>query len=151
MRIEIEVGVGQPDGAENPLYLGHALGARQRRVDLEGLVQRVDDLPARIERRAGVLIDVLKILGDLPALALGQPADLTAQEADLAGRRRIDAHHRLAEGGFAAAALADEPEALAARDAEADAVDRHDPRRRGAAEDPALAQREALAHADALQ
>ena len=66
VRVEIEVSVGQPDRLENPLHLGRALGLRQLRVDLQRLVQRVDDLPARIERRAGVLVDVLQILGDFP-------------------------------------------------------------------------------------
>src|SRR5205085_420740 len=64
VRIEVEVGVRQADRGEDRPHLLLALGPREPRVDLERLVQRVDDFPARIERGARVLIDVLEVSGD---------------------------------------------------------------------------------------
>src|SRR5919108_1944648 len=92
-------------------------------MDLQRLVQEMQNLPARVERGARVLVDVLEILRHRAALARGQPSDLAAGEADIARRRRVDAHHRLAERRLAAAALAHEAERLPRLDAQRDAVD----------------------------
>src|ERR687892_161629 len=109
VRVEVEVGAGEPDGGEDRAHLLLPLGPREPRVDLQRLVQQVDDLPARVERRAGVLVDVLEVFGDRAALARGQAPDLAAGEADVAGGRGVDAHHRLAERPLAPTAFADEP------------------------------------------
>src|SRR5262249_53817739 len=121
---EIQVRVRQPDGGQDRAHLALALLAREPRVDAQGLVQRVHDLPARIERRAGILVDVLEVFRHRAALATREAADLAPGEADVARRRRIDAHHGLAESRLAAAALADEAERLAGRHRQRDAVHR---------------------------
>jgi hypothetical protein len=95
-------------------------------VDLERLVEQPPDLPARVERCAGILVHVLKMPGDCSPLAPSQPADLPSPEADLARRRAVDAHHRLAERRLAASALADEAERLARPHRERHAVHRPD-------------------------
>src|SRR4029453_6664694 len=58
-----------------------------------------------------------------------QAADLPAGEADVAAGRGVDAHHRLAKGRLAAAALADQTQCLARLHREGDAVDCSDPPR----------------------
>ena len=78
VRIEVEVRVGQPDRREDRPHLALALGPRERRVDLQRLVERVDDLPARVERRPRVLVDVLEILGDRRRSRRGRRPDLPA-------------------------------------------------------------------------
>src|SRR5262249_50503453 len=123
VRIEIEMGVGEADRAQDLLDAAIALVARQRRVDHQGLVERATDLPARIERGAGVLVDVLQIAGDIAALARGQPPDLAPVEADRPRRRRVDAHHGLAQRRLPAPALADEPDRLARPHRERHTVD----------------------------
>src|SRR5437870_2473985 len=109
---------GQPDGAQDRLYLVLALGAREPCVDLERLVQRAGDLPPRIEGGAGILVDVLQILGDPAPVPSRQPADLASLEPDRPRRRGVDAHHGLAERGLPAPALPDQAERLAATDDE---------------------------------
>src|SRR5262249_51066244 len=78
---------------------------------------------------AGMLVDVLEISGDSPALALREPADLAAEKADFAVRRRVDAHHRLAQRRFPASALPDETERFARPHLERDAIHRVEPAR----------------------
>jgi hypothetical protein len=59
VRIEVEMRVGQADRLQHRLDLALALRPRQRRVDLERLVEQPPDLPARVERCAGILVHVL--------------------------------------------------------------------------------------------
>jgi hypothetical protein len=59
VRVEIQVRAGQADRGEDRAHLLLALNSGEPRVDLQRLVQRVNDLPARVERGAGVLVDVL--------------------------------------------------------------------------------------------
>src|SRR5262249_21029012 len=111
--IEIEVRVGKPDRGEDRTHLPLALDSREPRVDFQGLVQRVDDLPARVQRPAGVLVHVLQVFRDSTALAPRQLSDLATGEAEVARARRVDAHHGLAERRLPATGLADEAERLA--------------------------------------
>src|SRR5262249_4068899 len=127
VRIEIQVRSGQADGGEDHPHLVLTLATGQARVDLQRLVQRVDDLPARVERCAGVLVHILEISGDRPALTRGQATDLPAGEADVAGRRAMDAHDGLAQRRLAAAALADEAQGLSRPHGERHAVDGTEP------------------------
>ena len=148
VRVEVEVGVGQADRGQDRAHLALPLGAGQRGVDDQRLVQQRADLPARVERGARVLVDVLQILGDGAPRAAGQPADLAAGEADLARGRRVDAHHRLAQRGLPAAALAHQPEGLARAHLQGHAVDGAQP-----ADAPAerAAHREVALEVDQLQ
>ena len=87
---------------------------------------------ARIERAVGVLVDHLHAPADRPHALLVVGGDVLALEHDAAGRRLQHAQHGEPGGRLAAAALADQPERLAAPQREADAVDRLDGRRPGA-------------------
>ena len=114
VRVEVEMRVGQAHRAQHRLDLGPARSARDSVVWIwsgswssRRIFQRgSSDAP-------GILVHVLQIAGNPPALAPGQPADLPPREADLARRRPVDAHHGLAEGRLSASALADEAERLA--------------------------------------
>ena len=114
VRIEVEVGVraGRPRPGSRP-----PRASRSARVSVvwisNGSWSRGRTFQRGIERGARILVDVLQILGHRAPRAAGQPPDLAAGEADLARGRRVDAHHRLAEGGLSAAALAHEAERLA--------------------------------------
>ena len=93
-------------------------------VDHQRLVQRAADLPARIERGARVLVDVLQAAGARRAARAGARPSISLPSNRISpARRLVDAHDRLAERGLAAAALADEPERLARPHVERDAVD----------------------------
>ena len=64
VRIEVEMRVGQADRAQHRLDLALALGPRQRACgSASGSWSEPPDLPARVERRAGILVDVLEIAG----------------------------------------------------------------------------------------
>src|SRR5262249_60336194 len=71
-------------------------------------------------------------------------------ENDLPRIRLEGAQQDLAQCSLAAAALANKPEALAARDLDADAVDRRHPHGRAGAKHTAVPQSEALLHLDAF-
>ena len=102
-------------------------------VDDQGLGDDVVDRHARVERAERVLENELHLAAEtLQLLAfegqhIGQVAAVVEDHLALVRLQR--AQQDLAQGGLAAAAFTDQPEAFAARDAEADAVDRHDPRR----------------------
>src|ERR1700730_17573906 len=118
-------------------------------MDQQGLGDDVKNAHARVERTERVLKNEL----NPPAKAL-QP--LAVKRQDIGGDAAVvedygarigaqRAQQHLAQGRLAAAAFADQTEAFAARDLEADAVDRRHPQPRPGAEQPAAAQLEALA------
>src|SRR5215211_6900732 len=77
----------------------------------------------RVQRRVRVLEDHLHPASERPELLLVELRDVLAVEDDPPGRRRVQPQDRAADGGLAAAGLADEPERLAAVDGQRDTVD----------------------------
>ena len=88
MRIEIEMRLGQTHRLQDALHTPLALAARKPGVNDQRLIERAADLPARIERGAGILVGVLQAPAERAALVRAQLRDLVALEDDLAGGRR---------------------------------------------------------------
>ena len=112
-----------------------AAGAADEAEGADRLGHDVAHPPARVEAGIGVLEDHLH-----PPALLGGGArlgEVGALEQHLAAGRRVEADHQPRHGGLAAAALADEREGGALRDAEMDAVHR-------AQDAPRLAREQAL-------
>ena len=114
---------GKPDQLEQ---LGDALAASGLRqpVNLQRLADDVPRRHARIERGERILKDDLHLAPVRPQLALAQMRDVTAADLDGPGGRLDQAEHGPGQGRFPAAAFADEPEGLAARNREAHPVER---------------------------
>ena len=122
VRVAVRVGGVEADGAHQGADALLAFGARAHAVDLGALGDDLAHGHARVERGIGVLEDHLHPAGEGAAGAAGG-GDRGVLEDDLAGGGRVDAHDGAAEGGLAAAGLADEAEGLAAGDGEVDAAD----------------------------
>src|SRR6266403_5438583 len=127
MRKAIEQINGQAD------HFSQFLAARPQRIapaDAAELHDRIDDRArggkARVEAVGRILKHHLDALAQRqPREGIGQDAaDLVAIEHDATGGLVQKPHHHHRSGGFAAAGLADQTDALAMSDAEADAVDR---------------------------
>ena len=101
---------GRPTASRMLRICASRAAASRSRVDHQRLVQRAADLPARIERRARVLIGVLQAAAHRAPLRPAPGGRSAALEPDLARGRRVDAHDGLAERGLAAAAFAHQPE-----------------------------------------
>src|SRR5258708_26288320 len=89
-------------------------------MDLQAFFQGTADAPPRIERRAGVLVDVLDPLARAASRFGRQAARRTAVEQDLAGALALQAEDGAAQGGLAAARLAHQRQDLAFPQVEAD-------------------------------
>ena len=109
--------------------VGHALPPRTalpQSVDVERLGDRFTDRHPGVEGGERVLEDDLDVLADLPHLPVGESHELTAVEADRAGRGRDQLQHRPARGRLPAARLADQAEGLSPADGEVDLAHRVD-------------------------
>ena len=95
-------------------------------VDLERLLDGGLHREARVERLVGVLVDQLHAPAQRPQSPALQPRDVVAVELDPPRDRLDQPQHGLSGGRLAAAGLADQRDQLAARDGEADALDRTD-------------------------
>jgi hypothetical protein len=84
------------------------------------------DLLARVERAVGVLEDDLDLAAQRYQLAAAKLGNVDAVVKDFAGRRLLQPQDAAAHRGFAAAALANQAQRLAASDRQVDAVDRLD-------------------------
>ena len=98
---------------------GAGVAAGRGVEQVERLGDEAGDAVARVERAVGVLEHRLHP----PADGAVGGVDGLAVQADLAALDRVEAEDGAAEGGLAAARLADEAEALAGAQREADAVD----------------------------
>src|SRR5258706_11312366 len=78
---------------------------------------------ARVQRRVRVLEDHLRLAADRPERAPGQPGDVLAVEDDRPAGQLLQPDDAPAEGGLAAAGLADQAERLPRPDLDADVVD----------------------------
>src|SRR5439155_1667534 len=113
--------------------------ARGDAADDERFVDAASRAPPRVERGARVLVDVLDVAPRPACGARRQAAHEMAVEPDAPRRFTLDAEHRAAERGFAAAGLAHYAENLAASDREAHAVHRAHRRPRRPEEAPLAA------------
>src|SRR6185503_6221535 len=95
-------------------------------VHPDGLLDDVAHLHARIERAVGVLEDHLHASAQRDQLARAHAADVLPVEQDLALGRLLEPQDAATRRRLAAAALADQPQGLAAQDGEVDTVDRLD-------------------------
>ena len=120
MRVAVEVLRAEPDHLQQPHGGGAARHVGADAVDDERLGQDVADRHARVERRVGVLEDVLDLPPDrlhLPQVELQEVGRVAAVvEDDLALVHRHGAHDRLADRGLARPGFADQAEAFAALD-----------------------------------
>ena len=95
-------------------------------MHLDRLGDDLANLHARVQRAVRVLEDDLDAPPQLHQFAPFEPGNVDAVIADLAGGRAFEAQDAAPGCGLAAAALADQPQGLAAADAEVDAIDRPD-------------------------
>ena len=148
MRITVEVVPAEPHLLEQRDHALGQLGPRGLAIDAEGAPDEVDDEVPRVQRRERILKHHLAIAPESPHLAALEqidavpPLDLAERGVvrmreqrlqpgalirlevvvDAAAGRLGKAAHTAAERALAAAALADEPDGLAAPYVEADAV-----------------------------
>ena len=108
--------------------LAHPIGAAARvlldAVHHHRLADDRADLLARIERAVRVLEDDLDAAAQGDQFAAVEPGDIDAVIEDFTGGRLFETQDTAAHRRFAAAALADKSEGLAALDRQIDAVDR---------------------------
>ncbi len=124
VRIPVDhVGV-EPDRLQQLGDARLALRLRPDAVDLQRLADDVADRHPRVERGVRVLEDHLDPAPDRPQRRGAEAGEVDAVEEDAAVARLVEPDHRLRERRLAATRLADQPERLAALDAERDAVDR---------------------------
>ena len=95
---------------EHPVDLLLAQAGVAQAVDHEALLKDAADAPPRVERGAGVLVDVLDRRPERARLPRRHAADHAAVEPDLAGGLALDAEQRPPERRLPAAGFADEPE-----------------------------------------
>ena len=111
----------QADALQQGLDPAATFRARGLGVDqVEGLGDQVGHLPARVEAAVGVLEHHLHVAARGGG---GVGAEGTADEGDLAGLDALEPQDGAGEGGFPAAALADQADVLAGADGQVDAVD----------------------------
>ncbi len=106
--------------------LADRLAPADEAVHPERLSDDATDAVARVERRERVLEDHLHPAAQRPQLVVPEVRDVGAVEDDLPGGRLVEAQQRAADGGLAAAGLADETKRLPAANVEADVVYRAD-------------------------
>ena len=92
-------------------------------LDRKRLADDVAARQPRVERRVRVLEDDVHLAAERPQLAPRQVRDVATLQPDGAGGRLEQPDDAVADGRLAAPGLPDEPEHLARRDREADAVD----------------------------
>ena len=113
-------GGGEADLGEEGGDAEAAIGGGADFVDVERFADDVADGHARVEGFCGVLEDHLEVAGEGAGAEAG---DVAGVEEDGASGGGIEAGDGFAEGGFAAAAFADEAEGFAGMDLEGDPVD----------------------------
>src|SRR5581483_4783031 len=118
-----EVGV-EADRLEQVADAALAVAARPLAVDEHRLLDDLPDRHARVERRVRILEDDLHLLAQLAQVVPARRRQLVAHEADGAAGRLQQLQDAVPGRRLAGAGLADEPERLALRDLERDAVDR---------------------------
>jgi hypothetical protein len=91
-------------------------------VDPQPFADEVAHLHPRVERADRVLEDDLHVPAHRLQVGAAEAQHVDAVELDLARGRLEQAQHRAAQGGLAAAGLADEADGLTAEDVEVDAV-----------------------------
>ena len=97
--------------------LGHGAGEDER------FFEDVPDAPPRIERVVGILEDHLHVPAKLPEPAARQVGEIDIAEVNASRRGWYQAQDAAARRGLAAAALSDQAERRAARNAQGDTVD----------------------------
>src|SRR5581483_5518738 len=116
----------EPDQAQQFLDARAAFLGWHEVMQRQGLAEDLPDRHARIERGVGILEDDLRLLAERAQLIVVEGKQVAALETDAAGIRLDQAQHQPADGGLAAAGLADQRQRLAGIDVEADAVDGFD-------------------------
>ena len=117
---------GQADRLQEIAHAGRGLAPSRQPVRPQRLANDPADTVAGVERGEGVLEDHLHPPAQRPQLPLAKVGDVAAVEDNPPSRRLVEADDRPADGGLAAAGLADEAQSLAAADRHRDAVDRPD-------------------------
>jgi hypothetical protein len=92
-------------------------------VDVECFADDTFDGQARVERAGGVLEDHLKVASLLAEGAATDGEEVKAMESDLATGWFDEPDERAAQGGFAAATFAHQPEGFAGRHVQVYAID----------------------------
>src|SRR5258708_22490636 len=107
-------------------------------MDAQGIGDDGSHPLAGVQRRVRVLEDHLHVAADRPERAPGEPRDVLAVEDDRSAGQLLQPDDATAEGGFAAAGLADQAERLPGPDLDADVVDGVHPAHLALEHDPAL-------------
>ena len=147
MRVTAAPGRLQTDRRQHRRHALAPLVAIADAVDLQAFFQGAADAPPGIERRAGILVDVLDHLARAARRFRRQAAYRTAVEQDLAGALALQAKDGAAESGLAAAQFAHQRQDLAFPKFQADFPYRLHRRRRLAQKALAAAQ----LHGDLMQ
>ena len=113
VRIAVVVLGVEPDPLEQLLDARFSTSPRRDAVEPQRVADDLADALARVQRRVGVLEDHLHLAAQRLQLAALQADDLLAVEAHRARRRLEQLQDRAAQGGLAAARLADQAQRLA--------------------------------------
>ncbi len=124
MRIAIAAGAGQADGLQQFDDAIGAVLARHAACDIERFGDAVGDAHPRIERAVRILKHELQAaahVGEMFCAVLA--GDRFAEQFDASLGRRDQADQQPADGRFAGAGFADQPQRFARRNIEADLID----------------------------
>ena len=123
VRVAVHCVRRQPDLGQHPGDALSLVAPAADAVDDEGLANDVADFEARVQAGIGVLEDHLHVPPERPQRRLVEMRDVGALEAHRTTGRLEQPQDSAARGGLAAAGLADQPEHLASRDRQAQAID----------------------------
>src|SRR5829696_3806025 len=122
--VPIGMAAAQPDDLEELIDGLSAIDSLDQLVECEHLTQGLSDGHAWVERRIGILKDDLKLLAAAAHHSIVAGVDALTVDDDFAGGRLLQEQDTASGCGLATAALADQRERLAGRDAETDSIDR---------------------------
>ena len=112
MRVAVHRVVGEADLVQQPAHGVGALAGRAAASDVEGLGDDLLDAHAGVQRRVGVLEHELVVLAQPAQRTALERAEVGSVDEHASAGGRVERDAQAAQGGLAAAGLADQAEGL---------------------------------------